>query len=291
MVALVLEFLRKLPRLLRLTLRIYRERRGSLLAAATAFFGLLSASPLALISLSIVTPLVGQERARKELRRGLKLWLGPDWATVIGKSLETAKLDTGDTIATVLSVVVVTYGAARLFAQMRSALNQLWATPVVTIGFAITRHALRRKLVAFALVVLCGGALLVSVATRAMINFSESTLGAPHAFWKTLEHYLSFGTALVFFMLVYRYATEVRIAWADAIGGAIVSGVLFQIGRTLLTLYVGRAGLRSTFGAASSVVVLLLWIHYSANMFFLGAAFIGALREKRALRKKQSVSS
>lgn len=286
-VTLVLEFLRDLPRLCRATLRIFVERRGGLLAAATAFFGLLSASPLALISLSVVTPIVGQDRARFALQRGLTLWLGADWAKVIGRSLESANLDTGDAVATVMSVLVVTYGAAQLFSQLRSALNQLWATPRATTGFRFTKHTFQRRLGAFAMVMLCGAALLASVLTRGAITFTESIVGKSHAFWKTLEHYLSFGIAFSLFMLVYRYATDVRVAWSDAVAGAVVSGVLFQIGRTLLALYVGRAGLHSTFGAASSVVVLLLWIHYSAHMFFLGAAFIGALRERRQVHELQ----
>ncbi len=279
-----MEWLRLLWRVLLESGRIFRVRRAGYLSASVAFFALLSASPLALSTMAIVGPLVGRRVARAEVRDAFQGWLGSEWGDLVAKAVaDRTHHSRASVTTTVFGLVVATFASSRLFLHTRIALYQLWA-PSKFFGKqtgAFTRASLMRNVVAFAMTLICSAVMLASVLTRTVLSFLERVLPVHLELAKGLDYVLTLGLTLTFFASIYRYVSDVRVTWRDAFIGAAVSGVLFQFGRTLFATYVGTAGLHSTEGLASSVVLMLIWIHYSVQTFFFGGCFLAAWADAR----------
>ena len=261
------------------TLRIFARRDGRMLAGATAFFGIVSVAPMFLIALVIVGWLTGERSAHDELLRGSKLWLGPDGAGVLRALLDNVHASSQGRDVTIVSVVVVAWGAARLFRHLQRALDHLWGVRLRTDGpLHVTMFAtVRRTVASFFLVLGCSFALLVSVLVRTVIVAMRHVVQMPaHLHWRMLDHGASFVVLAALFAMVFRVLPSARVRWNLALEGGLVTASLFAVGRLAVAAWLGRTSLRSTFGAAGSVVVLLVWTYWSAQIFYLGAAFIAA---------------
>lgn len=264
---------------LRDTARIFSRHDGRMLAGATAFFALVSVAPMLLLALVVAGAVVDARTAHTELLQGLGTWLGADGARAVAALLANAQASTSRTEVTALSAAVIVWGATRLFSNLQRALDHLWGVR------ARDHEALRdkavkqvkRRALSFALVTLCGTALVVAIAVRTAFSAAERLLPvALPTRWHLLDHGLTLGALGALFAVVFRVLPHARVAWRDALVGAAVTTVLFALGRVLVSLYLRRKSLDSTFGAAGSVVALLLWVYYSAQIFFLGAAFLAA---------------
>jgi membrane protein len=266
---------------LRETVRIFSRHDGRMLAGATAYFALISVAPLLVIALVVAGALVDEHAAQREVFRGLALWIGPEGARAVRSMVANARASESGAEVTALSVAVIVWGATRLFSHLQRALDHLW-------GVRQREHAalraralgqVRRRLMAFAMVLFCGAAVVSSLAFRTAIVAAERLLGMGGlARWHLLDHALTLGAVSALFALIFRALPHVRITWRDALLGSAVTTTLFALGRFAVTAYLGRKGLGSAFGAAGSVVLLLLWTYYSSQIFFLGAAFIAARR-------------
>jgi len=274
---------------LRDTVRIFSRHDGRMLSGATAFFALVSVTPLLLIALVIAGAIVDAHSAQNEVLQGLRVWLGVEGAQAVAAMLSNVRASTSGTEVTLASGAVIVWGATRLFSNLQRALDHLWGVRVRY------REALRDKAVkqvkhrglSFALVLLCGVAIVAALAMRTIIVTTESVLRTPVGTrWHLLDHVLSLAVLGGFFALIFRFLAHVKISWRDALTGSAVTTALFALGRFALTVYLQRKSLGSTFGAAGSVVLLLLWTYYSAQIFFLGAAFVAA-RAKHAGRPLQ----
>lgn len=266
------------------TLRTFSRNDGRMLAGATAFFALVSVAPMFLIALVLAGALTGEARAHDELLRGLRLWVGRDAGRAVGSMLDNVRESHSGSEVTLLSVIVIAWGATRLFSHLQRALDHLWGVRLRQ-GANLRQSAMgqaRRRLVSFALVLVCAVALLASVALRTAIVATGHVLGVGARFhWRVIDLVLSFGVVTLLFALVFRALPSVRIRWKQAAEGAAVTSALFTIGRVAVAAWLGRKSLQSTFGAAGSVVAILLWTYYSAQIFFLGAAFIAARARHR----------
>lgn len=266
------------------TLRTFSRNDGRMLAGATAFFALVSVAPMFLIALVLAGALTGEARAHDELLRGLRLWVGRDAARAVGSMLDNVHQSHSGSQVTVLSVVVIAWGATRLFSHLQRALDHLWGVRVrqgATLKHSAIKQA-RRRMVSFGLVLVCAVALLASVALRTAIVATGHVLGmGARLHWRVTDHVLSFGVVTLLFALIFRVLPSVRIRWRQAAEGALVTSALFTLGRVAVAAWLGRKTLDSTFGAAGSVVLILLWTYYSSQIFFLGAAFIAARARHR----------
>ncbi len=266
------------------TLRTFSRNDGRMLSGATAFFALVSVAPMFLIALVLAGALTGEARAHDELLRGLRLWVGRDAARAVGSMLDNVHQSHSGSEVTVLSVVVIAWGATRLFSHLQRALDHLWGVRLRQ-GATLKRSAIgqaRRRLVSFGLVLVCAVALLASVALRTAIVATGHMLGmGTRLHWRVIDHVLSFVVVTLLFGMVFRVLPSVRIRWRQAAEGALVTSALFTVGRVAVAAWLGRKTLDSTFGAAGSVVLILLWTYYSSQIFFLGAAFIAARARHR----------
>jgi membrane protein len=266
------------------TLRTFARNDGRMLAGATAFFALVSVAPMFLIALVLAGALTGEQRAHHELLRGVRLWVGSDAAMALGSMLDNVRRSHSGSEVTVLSVVVIAWGATRLFSHLQRALDHLWGVRLRH-DAVLRRHAFgqaRRRLVSFSLVLVCSVGLLASVVLRTAIVATGHLFGmTARLHWRIFDHVLSFGVVTLLFGLIFRVLPSVRIGWRQAAEGALVTSGLFTVGRVAMAAWLGRKSLSSTFGAAGSVVLLLLWTYYSAQIFFLGASFIAARARHR----------
>ncbi len=259
------------------TLRTFTRNDGRMLAGATAFFGIVSVAPLFVVALVVAGRLTGERAAQAELIRGAKLWIGPDGAGVLRALLENVRASADGRGVTLASLAVVVWGAGKLFRHLQRALDHLWG---VRLRDDRAMHetllgTLRRTAWSFALVFACAVALLASVGVRsAIVAMRHVRLAPAHLHWRMLDHAGSFVVLSALFAMVFRVLPSVRIRWRQALEGGVITAALFAVGRVAVAAWIGRTSLRSTFGAAGSLVVLLVWTYWSAQIFYLGAAFI-----------------
>ena len=245
----------------------------SLLSAALAFYALLSLAPALYFVVAAAGVFIGRGAARSEVVEWASQLIGPAGASFIGGVLERGRGETSfTTIAGVASLFVGVSGA---FGSLQDALNLIWEVPTPARG--IIKQFFFKRLVSFLAVSIVGALLLVALFSGAILAGAGQLM--PKAFPGTgwLLQTLSFGLTLVLvtvlFALLYRFLPDAWVAWRDVWTGAAVTALLFSIGRTLIALYLGHSTTSSPFGAAGSVVVFLLWVYYSAQIFLFGAEF------------------
>lgn len=272
----------------------YSKDRGELVAAALAFYTLLSIAPLIIIAVAMASIVLGEGRAREAALGLVSESMGPSASAAVAGWVDQASESGG--VASLIGFLLVAYTASRLGAQLRSALNQVWNVDELLVrGFKATiRDYLKRRLAAFLLVMACGPVLLVVFASRALLTGFHTLLfaGTPWAGTLAQLSQLLFSLVLVFGLtaVVFKVVPDTRVGWRAILPGAALTSLLFNFGNALVGLYLGRATVTEAYGAASSAVVVLLWLYFSAQMFLFGAEFtqVYAKRYGRGLSAKEA---
>lgn len=261
--------------LLKETFAEWNNDKASRLAAALAYYTVFSLAPLLIIAIAIAGAVFGEEAARGEIVTQIQGLVGKEGAKFIETAIENAsKPDTGS-IASIISVVVLLFGASGLFAQLQDALNTIWEVqPKPNLGlWAI----IRTRFLSFTMVLGVGFLLLVSLILSAglagVVNFFGHLLPGVGFLLQLTNFILSFAVTTILFGLIYKVLPDAKITWSDVWIGAIITSLLFSIGRFLLGLYLGNSSFGSTYGAAGSVVIILAWVNYAAQILFFGAEF------------------
>jgi membrane protein len=246
------------------------------MGAALSYYTLFSLAPLLILVIAIAAVVFGEEAARDQIVLQLQALIGPDGAAAVRGLLESAGRPGRGFIASIVGVTTLLLGATSVFAELQSALDRIWRVPAPATlsGFWVL---LRARLLSLGLIASLGFLLLVSLVVSAAITAAGSWWGTllpgRTAFLETMNSIISFGITVMLFALIYRILPRVRIAWRDVWIGAFATGALFTAGKFAIGVYLGTAGVKSGFGAAGSVVVLLVWVYYSAQIFLLGAEF------------------
>ena len=272
--------------ILRQTLRIFSMRGGRVMGAATAFYALLAVAPMLLIALAIVGRLTSQEQARARILADLALWLGSEGARTVGGLLDSLSEARSGAMAGGFGAALLIYAGLRLFTQLRFSLNTIWGIREVGGGTfkERLRRQVRKRLQTLVTMVLLVAILVATLVTKAALAAAASIWNLDAAVmvpWHLLELATSFGVWTTMLAVTYKVLPAARIAWADAWKGALVSSLLFSVGATVVGWYLGARATQSTYGAAGSVVAMLLWTYYCSQVFFLGAAFTRVRAELR----------
>jgi membrane protein len=248
------------------------------MGAALSYYTLFSIAPLILIAVAVAGLIFGEKAARGEIFAQLATLTGPEGAAAVESLLENANRSTGGGIlATLAGFVLLALGAMSVFGELQNALDRIWRAPVKARESGWWK-LIRVRVLSFGMVLGIGFLLTVSMILSAVI----AALGKLWAFpgWETLAHVvdvvLSFGLTSVLFAMIYKVIPRVPIGWRDVWIGAAVTAALFAVGKVLIGLYIGRSSVASAFGAAGSLVVLMVWVYYSAQIFLLGAEFTRA---------------
>jgi membrane protein len=271
----------------------FSKGRGDLLAAALAFHALLSMAPLIILAVAIAGSVLGEAAAQAEVSRLLADTLGAKSAATVNQWVTEAS-ESGE-LASAVGVVLTLFAASRLGETLRSALNQIDDVDVfMAAGFRSTiEDYVRRRTFAFGVVAASGPLLLLVVLSRTLLTGFHTRLFADSpwrgAMVQGAQLLLSLSTVALTSTLVFRYVPDTRVGWRNAWVGGMLTSFLFNIGNVLVGWYLARASVAAAYGAAGSLVVVLLWLYFSAQIFLLGAAFtrVYSLRYGRGLSESE----
>jgi membrane protein len=261
-----------LPGLFKRAMAGWSEDNASSMGAAVAFYTLLSMAPLLVLVITLAGLFIGRDEAQQLLMSQMSGLLGDTGAQGVQTVLSAAHNPSGGLIASVVSFATLLVGATTVFAELKSDLDRIWKAQAPK-STGIWNY-LRTRLLSFGLVATIGFLLLVSLAVSAFLSFlGDRLFGGAEVAMHALDFFGSVIVSTLLFAAVYKVLPSTRIAWRDVLVGAVVTAVLFWIGKLLIGLYLGKSSTASSFGAAGTVVVTILWVYYSTMIFFYGAEF------------------
>jgi len=266
------------------TWRYFVSHDGRLLSGAIAFYASLAIAPLGVIALLIASLVMSEAVAREELVLQLESFLGPDIATFLVDSIVQLGNEATSYAAPVIGAVFMLYVAARLFSMLRRALNHMWGIRpklLVHSNKSERLHLLERRLLAFGMVLVFGSSLIALVILHSGASAAAHLFGDDSAMLTLAEFGSAFVVLAVLIALVYRWLPDAIIAWRDVWVGAAVTCLFVLGGSFLIGIYLGRVSPASVYGVAGSLIVLLLWIYYTTQIFLLGAVFTRAWARHR----------
>ena len=256
------------------TVRGWLDDRCASRSAALAFYTVLSVAPILVIAVAIAGAVFGADAASGALVGELRQLIGDAGARLVEELLSNARYEHSGMLATVLAGAMLLVGATTAFAEMKDSLDQIWGMEPAPRGGSILT-LLRTRLLSFGMVLVLAFLLLVSLIVSAALTAIQHFLGAYSeiASGRTATLLLSFILVTLLFAVIFKFLPQRRLSWRNAGIGALVTAFLFMLGRFAIGLYIGNSAVASTFGAAASLVVLMLWVYYSTMIFFLGAEF------------------
>ncbi len=263
----------------------WSQHNAPRLGASLAFYSLLSLAPLLLVTVSIVGLVFGHSAAQRQTEEQIQALIGPAAGKAVSAFLQGAHNTKHGLIATVLGLLTVLFSASGVVIELRDALNTIWNVPATSSkGFGFVTKYLKRRLFSFGIVVAIGFLLVISLALttwiEAIVALSASILPGEATLLTVANSLLSFLVITFLFSAIYKVMPDVPIQWRDVLLGGAVTSLLFTIGKLVLGIYLGRASYASTYGAAASIVVLIVWVYYSGQIFFFGAEFTHVFAER-----------
>jgi membrane protein len=245
--------------------------------AAIAFYTVTSLAPVLIIAIAIAGLAFGEEAARGALESQLGGLMGQAGAEVVQDIVRSASNPTAGKLASLIGLVTLIITASGVFGEIQASLNKIWKAEVATVTVS---SLLRARALSLGLVGTLGFLLLVSLVVSALLSGLRDALDTWLPGIATLIRIanllVSLGLITVLFAAIYKILPDRKLEWKDVIVGALVTALLFNLGKSLIGLYLGRSAIGSTYGAAGSAVIVLLWIYYSAQIFLLGAEFTKA---------------
>jgi membrane protein len=264
----------------------WSEDNATRLAAALAFYTVLSIAPLLMLAIAIIGLVFGEDAARGQVASELASVVGPQAGEGIETVIQHANSPSGGTVGSIVSVAVLLFGASGVFGELQSALNTIWEVkPKPGLGI---KGFLRARLFSFTMVLSVAFLLLVSLVLSAGLSavgaFFEHKLPGGAGVWSVLNFIVSFGVITGLFALIFKTVPDVEIPWRDVWMGAALTALLFSIGKLGLGLYLGRTSVASPYGAAGSIIVLVIWVYYATQILFMGAEFTQVYARSRGAK-------
>jgi membrane protein len=246
------------------------------MGAALSYYMLFSIAPLLMIVIAVAGMFFGADDVRSELFSQLSGLVGSEGARAIEQMLEAANAPKDGAAAAAIGVVALILGATTVLGELQNALDRIWRAPALKKNSGVGSFA-RSRLLAVTMILGIAFLLMVSLVMSAALSALGKWWGTWFRGWELLAHgldlVLSFGLTTVLFALIYKIIPRVHIQWHDVWVGAAATALLFAVGKILIGLYLGRTEIASGFGAAGSLVLVMLWVYYSAQIFLIGAEF------------------
>ncbi len=257
------------------------------LGASLSYFTVFSLAPLLIIIIAVAGFIFGSDAAEGRIYTEIESLVGKDSALLIEIAIKHSA-DTGTgIIAAVISIITLLIGSVTVFNELQDSLNIIWKVKAKPRGNAI-RNFLRVRVISFALIIAIGFLLLISLTVSAVLtavgHSFRSIVPIPVEVLEAVNTLLSLVVIAVLFGMIFKILPDVVLSWKDVRIGAIVTAVLFVFGKFLIGLYIGSSSLGSTYGAAGSLAIILVWVYYSSQIFFLGAEIVYVHAEKHGAR-------
>ena len=258
------------------------------MGAAISYYTLFSIAPLLIIVISVAGLLFGPDAVRTGVFDQLHALMGEEGAEAVEEMVTNASEPTTGGIATIISILGLAIGATTVFNEIQSDLDRIWRAPAAEQSSGIW-NLLRTRLLSFGMILGVAFLLAVSLVLSAIIStlgkWWDGWLGG----WEVLAHALdivvNLGLLTVVFALIYKMIPRVEVAWHDVWIGAVVTSLLFTVGKVAIGLYLGKSDVTSSFGSAGSFAVLMIWVYYAAQIFLLGAEFTRVYAERFGSRR------
>ncbi|HEX9871857.1 MAG TPA: YihY/virulence factor BrkB family protein [Candidatus Tectomicrobia bacterium] len=276
--------LRDIPVLLQETALAWYADRGPRLGAALAFYTLFSLAPLLIIVIAVAALAFGREVAHAQLVQQSEAVVGAEGARAIRAMLEHTSRPSSGIIATLAGLATLLFGATVVFSELQDALNTIWNVPPRP-RRSLVLGLIRHRFLAFIMVLAIGFLLLLSILANSVLTAVMQLYGdilPRQVDWlRTANFLFSFSIVTLLFAMIYKALPDLDIAWGDVLIGAVVTALLFMIGKFLIELYLGYSSIASVYGAAGSLVILLMWVYYSAQILYVGAEFTKVYAQHR----------
>jgi len=272
------------------SLKSWIEHRAASKGAALAFYTLFSLTPILVLVIAVAGHFFGADAAQGEIIAQLQGVVGPNGAQAIQALLAGARNPASGLVATIVASVLLLVGATSVFVELKDSLDEIW-------GVAPSQHSaffilLRTRFLSFGLVLVLAFLLLISLVVSAALAVLErhaaGIVSSSVLVLSSVSAIISFSVIACLFAVIYKMLPDAPLSWRDVWTGAVFTAGLFSLGKFAIGLYLGNSGVASSFGAAGSVIALLLWVYYSGQIFFLGAEFtrqyalwIGSLKLER----------
>ncbi len=262
------------------------------MGAAISFYTVFSIAPLLVIVIGVAGLVFDQARARAQIVAQIRDLVGDSGSRAIQGLLESAADPTKSGLAALIGVGALLLGATSVFAELQSALDRVWHVPPAKQS-GLWQLA-RTRLLSFGLILGIGFLLAVSLLLSAALTAIGTWWGPVFGGWgvtlRIINAVFGFAMVTVLFAVIYRFLPRISIGWRDVGVGAVVTAVLFEVGKELIGAYLGKSGVTSAFGAAASLAVLMLWVYYSAQVFLLGAEFTWVYAHEFGSRRNQGAA-
>ncbi|HET9909698.1 MAG TPA: YihY/virulence factor BrkB family protein [Anaerolineales bacterium] len=257
----------------------WKEDRASRLAASLAYYTIFSIAPLLVIAIAVAGFIWERESVEAQVIGQIHGLVGTEGAIFVGSLIESASGQAEGVIATVVGIITLLFGALGVFNELHNALNVIWEVKVEEAESFLdaVKKAIFDRLLSFTMVLGIGFLLLVSLVISAGLSATQELLGntfpIPEFFLQLINLIISIAVISVLFAMIYKYLPDAEIPWKYIWPGAFATAILFSLGKLLIGLYLGNSAVASSFGAAGSLVLLLVWVYYSAQILFFGAEF------------------
>jgi len=257
------------------SLRSWVDHRASSKGAALAFYTLFSMTPILVLAIAVAGYVFGAKAAQGEIVAQVQGLVGQNGAQVIQTLLASARDPASGLVATLVASVLLLLGTTSVFVELKESLDEMWG--IAKPGQSAFRVLLRTRLLSFGMVLVLALLLLASLivsAVLAMLEYhADWVLGGYATVLAISSSFISFGVIACMFAIIYKTLPDAPLSWRDVWVGAVFTAGLFSLGKYAIGLYMRNSGVASSFGAAGSLIALLLWVYYSAQIFFLGAEF------------------
>jgi membrane protein len=261
----------------------WSEHQAPRLGASVAFYSVLSFAPLLVLLTAVIALVFGQQSAQGALINEARQLIGDRGAETVESLLKNAQKPSSGIFASIVAFATLLFGASGVFTELQDALNIIWESTAQSASGVI--GMIRQRLFSFGMVLSIGFLLLVSLLLSAGLAYLGRSFGElvpmPPFVLQVINFVVSFAVITVLFGLMFKYVPSAKVAWRNVVVGAVGTALLFTIGKLLLGLYLGKASVGSTYGAAGSFVAVIVWIYYSAQIFFFGAEFTHVYSQAR----------
>jgi membrane protein len=261
------------------TFNLWMSRNAFEHAGALAFYTLFSLAPLVIILVAITAVALGDDAAQGRVSSEIAEFVGQRAAEAVEEAVYRSRLERTGLLPTILGIVALLFGATTVFGQMQTALNDFWGVTAKPTRSSVAVF-LKTRLVSLGLVLVIGFLLLTSLvittALAALMRYAGHWIPVPDAVVMSVNLALSLAVITTLFAMIFKILPDVHLEWRDVWRGAFLTAVLFVAGQSGISFYLGQTAPDSTYGAAGSLVLLLLWVYYSALILFFGVALTRA---------------
>lgn len=245
-------------------------------AASLAYYTIFSLAPMLVIIIFICGTVFGQEAMQGQIYAQIKNLTGSDAALQIQNTIKNIHLSGNNFFAGTVSIVILILGATGIFGEIQDSLNRIWGLRITT--KRVWWKLIVNRIISFSLVISLGFILIVSLTLNALIatlstNIDAALAGFGSTFLIIINNILSLGVTAILFAVIFKVLPDAKIEWRDVIAGSIITSFLFMIGKFVIGLYLGQSKFSSVYGAAASIIIIMVWTYYSSIILYLGAEF------------------